>query len=137
VRGHRGEMSALNQRFEETGDEQKNALNGESALKKTPPERLSKEARSLWQRLVDEYSIEDAGGLCLLERGLEAFDRMRQAQNLIKKHGAVQKDRFGQLRPNPATVIERDSRAAMLAALKALNLDLEPLRDGPGRPPGR
>jgi phage terminase small subunit len=68
---------------------------------------------------------------------LQAFDRMHEARDLIAKHGAVTLDRFEQLRPNPATTIERDSRAAMLSALKALNLDIEPLRDGVGRPPGR
>jgi hypothetical protein len=62
---------------------------------------------------------------------------MEQASALIAEHGAVTVDRFGQLRPNPATTIERDSRAAMQSALKALNLDLEPLRDAAGRPPGR
>jgi phage terminase small subunit len=87
--------------------------------------------------LLAEYSIEDGAGLLLLQTALEAFDRMNQARDLITKYGAVTTDRFSQLRPNPATTIERDSRAAMLSALKALNLDLEPLRDAAGRPPGR
>lgn len=106
-------------------------------MKNRPPQTLSAEARDLWRRLTDEYAIHDAAGLHLLSTALEAFDRMREAQALIAEHGACTQDRFGQLRPNPATTIERDSRAAMLAALKALNLDIEPLRDGPGRPPGR
>lgn len=84
-----------------------------------------------------EYNISDAGGLLLLQTALEAFDRMRQAQALIQKHGGVTVDPNDQLKTNPATVIERDSRAAMLAALKALNLDLEPLNPRPGRPGGR
>jgi len=56
---------------------------------------------------------------------------MRGAQALIKRHGLMVKSRA-----NPAVMIERDSRLAMLRALRQLNLDLEPLRDGPGRPPG-
>ena len=106
-------------------------------MKKPAPKHLSVEARTLWRRLTDEYDIADQAGGLLLATALESFDRMRQAQALIDKHGAVTLDRFQQLRPNPATTIERDSRAAMLAALKALNLDLEPLRDAAGRPPGR
>lgn len=106
-------------------------------MKKTDPKQLSAEARTLWRRLSDDYAIEDAAGLHLLTTACEAFDRMREAQALIREHGACTQDRFGQLRPNPATTIERDSRAAMLSALKALNLDIEPLRDAPGRPPGR
>lgn len=101
------------------------------------PPGLSDKAKNWWKKIISEYQIEDAAGLLLLETGLQAFDRMHEARELIAKHGAVTLDRFEQLRPNPATTIERDSRAAMCAALKALNLDLEPLRDGAGRPPGR
>jgi len=46
-------------------------------------------------------------------------------------------DRWGQLKINPLCAVERDARAQFMAAMKALNLDLEPLRDKPGRPPGR
>lgn len=101
------------------------------------PPGLSAKAKTWWKKIIAEYEIEDAAGLLLLETALQAFDRMHDARGLIEKYGAVTKDRFDQLRPNPATTIERDSRAAMCAALKALNLDLEPLRDGAGRPPGR
>jgi P27 family predicted phage terminase small subunit len=107
-----------------------------NSTRKAPP-GLSANARAWWRRLTDEYAINDSGGLLLLQSALESFDRMNQAKELIAKHGAVTVDRFQQLRPNPATTIERDSRAAMLSALKALNLDLEPLRDAAGRPPGR
>lgn len=102
-----------------------------------PPPGLTAESAAWWKTLLSEYSIEDAAGLLLLENAMRARDRMTQASDLIEKHGAVTVDRFGQLRPNPATTIERDSRAAMQSALKALNLDLEPLRDAAGRPPGR
>jgi hypothetical protein len=95
---------------------------------------LSNEARALRQRLIREYEIEDSGGLLLLETAMEAFSRMREAQALVAQHGALVKDRFGQLQKNPAIVVERDSRAAMLAALRALNLDLEPLHPRTGRP---
>lgn len=103
---------------------------------KTPP-GLSAAAKEWWKKLATEYEIDDAAGLLLLETALQAFDRMHQARELITQHGAVTMDRFNQLRPNPATTIERDSRAAMLGALKALNLDIEPLHDGAGRPPGK
>ncbi|MBY0427874.1 MAG: phage terminase small subunit P27 family [Alphaproteobacteria bacterium] len=103
---------------------------------KQAPSGLSAEAKAWWKKIAMDYAITDQAGRLLLETALTAFDRMRQAQALIDKHGAVTPDRFGQLRANPATTIERDSRAAMLHALKALNLDLEPLRDGPGRPSG-
>jgi hypothetical protein len=34
-------------------------------------------------------------------------------------------------------LVERDSKQTLLRNLRALNLDLEPLRDQPGRPPGK
>lgn len=101
-----------------------------------PPEHLSKDARILWKRLVDEYGIVDSGGLAILRAGIEAFDRSQCARVLIDKHGLVIKDRFGAVKPNPLISCERDARAAFLQALKQLNLDLEPLKDI-GRPPGR
>jgi P27 family predicted phage terminase small subunit len=101
------------------------------------PRGLSAEAKKRWRRLVSEYAIEDPAGLLLLQTALEAMDRMRDAQRTIEAEGAVVLDRFGQKKPHPATVVERDSRSGMMAALKALNLDLEPLNDRPGRPAGR
>ena len=85
---------------------------------------------------MKEYEIIDPAGLLLLQTALESFDRMRGAQESIATVGATVTDRFGQLRAHPMITVERDARAAMLAALKALNLDLEPLRDGVGRPSG-
>ena len=101
-----------------------------------PPKDLSAAAKTWWVTLTRDYMIEgnDSAGLLLLETALRAFDRMAQAQALIVEHGLVTLDRNGQLRPNPACVIERDSRSAMLMALKSLNLDLEPLHNRPGRP---
>ena len=102
-----------------------------------PPIGLSPESAIWWSTILAEYQIEDPAGLLLLENLVRARDRMGEASRLIEQHGAVTTDRFGQLRPNPATILERDSRAAMQSALKALNLDLEPLRDSVGRPAGR
>jgi P27 family predicted phage terminase small subunit len=104
---------------------------------KTPPKGLSPEARGLWRSIGSEYGIGDPGGRLILASACEAFDRMRQAQRKLKREGITATDRFGQKKSHPATAIERDSRAAMLAALKQLNLDLEPLEQRPGRPAGR
>ena len=100
---------------------------------KTPVE-LSSEARKLWVNLASEYAISDAGGLLLLATALEAFDRLRMAQKMIKDHGPVVTDKSGGMKPSPAIAIERDSRAGMLGALRALHLAIEPLRDRVGRP---
>ncbi len=106
------------------------------ALQKVP-KHLSKEAKSVWEKLMKEYDIADEAGLLILQTGLEAFGRMRDAQAVIDKEGLVVRDRWQQPKAHPLTTVERDSRAAMLAALKALNLDLEVLNEKPGRPAGR
>ena len=100
------------------------------------PTGLSPVAKSWWKKLMDEYSIDDQAGLLILETALRAMDRMTMASELVDKHGAVVIDKFNQLKANPACAVERDSRAAMMGALKSLNLDLEPLAN-PGRQPGR
>jgi len=101
-----------------------------------PPKHLSRTAKAWWKKIQDEYGIEDQAGQLLLVTALEAFDRMKQAAAQIEEDGPQVQDRFGQLKAHPLLTVERDSRAQMLAALKQLNLDLEPLRDAPGRPPG-
>ena len=97
----------------------------------SPPRHLSREARALWRGFVEGWAF-DACGFLILQTALEAFDRMRAAQQVIAKDGLVLTDG----RVNPASVVERDSRLAMLRALRTLNLDLEPLHDRPGRPAG-
>jgi P27 family predicted phage terminase small subunit len=101
------------------------------------PKHLSKEAKKIWRALIFEYNIEDIAGLKILRVALEAFDRAQSAREKIDLEGMTIKDRFLALKPHPLIACERDSRAAFLSGLKALNLDLEPLRDGPGRPGGR
>jgi P27 family predicted phage terminase small subunit len=98
----------------------------------TPPKGLSKEAASWWRRLHAEFDLADEAGRFLLEQALRAFDRMNEAGALVTKHGVAVSDRFGQLRANPAAAAERDARAAMLQAFKALNLDVMP----PTKPKG-
>ena len=101
------------------------------------PGHLSTDSRRLWRELVAEYDIGDRAGVLLLTTAMEARDRMKAATKTIENEGQSVTDRFGQVRAHPLLVVERDARAAMLSALKALNLDLEPLRDRPGRPGGR
>ena len=101
-----------------------------------PAATLSAEALTWRQRLLDEYEIGDGAGQLLLDTAMMAYDRMRQAQMVIADDGPFQIDRFGASKPHPALIVERDSRAGMLAALRALRLDVEPLQSV-GRPPGR
>jgi phage terminase small subunit len=94
-----------------------------------PPRHLKSAGRALWAGIVMQYRVRDAAGLVLVTTAAEALDRIREAQAAIRKHGALVADRYGALKQNPACFLERDARAGMLSALRALNLDLEPLRD--------
>jgi P27 family predicted phage terminase small subunit len=89
-----------------------------------PPAGLSAEAKRWWGKLAETFVFDDHQ-LMLLEELVRTLDRLREAQKLIAEHGAVFKDRWGQLRPNPACVVERDSRAALVRLLEALRLDGE------------
>jgi hypothetical protein len=60
---------------------------------------------------------------------------MRAAQKVLAKEGLVLEDRFAQKKAHPLCAVEKDCRAQVYAGLRALNLDLEPLKDI-GRPPG-
>lgn len=101
------------------------------------PGHLSKEAKKIFKDLSAEYGIDDVAGLRILRVALEAFDRAQAARATIDRDGMTTVDKFGQLKPHPLLASERDSRAAFLSGLKALNLDLEPLKSRPGRPEGR
>lgn len=107
---------------------------------KRPPAHLSDEAKKLWRKICAEYDFSDQAGLLILQTAMEAFDRMRGAQAIVATEGATILDRFGQVKSHPILTAERDARAAMLAALKMLNLDSEEVEQPfarPGRPPGR
>lgn len=86
------------------------------------PKHLAGTSRELWRRLRADYEIDDAAGQALLQAACEAYQRAQEARAAIDKAGAVTADRFGQLKAHPAIAIERDSRAAMISALRALRL---------------
>ena len=64
------------------------------------------------------------------------YDRREQARESYAQKGLRSSTGFGKSN-HPAVKIERDSSAAMTRILRQLNLDIEPTRPTPGRPPGR
>ena len=93
------------------------------------PKHLSKPAKTWWRKIQAEYSITDQAGHLLLQTALEAFDRMKEAQERIATDGLMVKDRFEQDKQHPLLTVERDSRSQMLLALKALQLDVDPSQE--------
>jgi hypothetical protein len=97
---------------------------------------IRKESRLEVRWLISEYGIDDAGGLLLLKTFADCDTAERNAQGIINEDGLIVVDRFGQKKSHPLLTTIRDARAQKMAALKALNLDLEPLKDRSGRPEG-
>ena len=89
-----------------------------------PPKGLSVEAAGLWRTYTSNWEL-DEHSLVVLTVALETFDRMRQAQAAIKKHGLVTKT--GRL--NPASYVERDCRRDLVKSLRSLGLVLDPGKD--------
>lgn len=104
---------------------------------KTAPKHLSREAKALWKSLLNDYCIEDSAGIVILTTALEAYDTMKSAEGAIRKEGMTVLDKWQQIKPHPLLTTLRDARAQFLQGLKALNLDISPLRDAPGRPGGK
>ena len=99
------------------------------------PAHLGDAGRELWQSIQKDYAISDAGGLALLQQACEAADRVAECRVTIAADGAVVRSGRS-VRAHPLLAAERDARAAMLRAIRYLGLDIEPLRDRPGRPSG-
>jgi len=102
-----------------------------------PPQHLTPAAKIRWRKLCAEYDLSDSAAQLLLESALTSFDRWQGARMILAREGTVARDRFGQRQVHPAVAIERDAKDSMQRALRELHLDLEPLNDKPGRPPGR
>jgi phage terminase small subunit len=94
-----------------------------------PPRGLSPEARAWWNRIVEEFNVEDQAGRLLLQTALEAFDEMRKTQKILAVDGLLILDRFNQKKPHPLIPQLRDARTAMMRALRALNLDIVPPKE--------
>lgn len=87
-----------------------------------PPKHLSSTARKLWRDIISTHAIEHANQFALLRSACDAFDRAEGARQILAAEGITTKDRFGQLRAHPACAIERDAKAQMIAAFRALGL---------------
>jgi len=91
------------------------------------------EARKKYDIIRRQWAVKDEPGLTLLLTAMQALDRLRQAQKILADEGILIEDRFKQMKPHPASQIEKEARAGMILALKALDLDLETLDVGEER----
>src|SRR5262245_51917633 len=91
--------------------------------KTRPPRHLSDESRAWFAHVTKEFDLE-SHHLKLLQAAAECWDRASEARTLLKEQGLVFTDRHGHLRPNPATVIERDNKTLFARLVRELGLDV-------------
>ena len=105
--------------------EKKSEVVLKTTMKYAPKTRIA--ARRETNRLIAEYQIDDAAGEALLRTFASAFSLEISCQEQIDREGLTIIDRFDQIKPHPLLSALRDARSQKLAALKALNLDIEPV----------
>ena len=100
-----------------------------------PPKHLTREAKSLWRAILEEYDLEPAEK-ALLKVALENYCRAQACREEIDKDGPTITDPSGRVRAHPALQAEKNALSHYLQAMRLLALNEEPPRPGPGRPPG-
>jgi hypothetical protein len=78
----------------------------------------------MWTAIVRENFFDGEAALSILRSALEAHQRARTCREAVDRDGAIYRDRFDQPKPHPLIAAERDARAAFIAGMRALNLDL-------------
>lgn len=99
------------------------------------PDKLGPHGQALWGRVHAEYRIEDAGGIELLVLACLARDRAATCREQIDRDGELIATKHGP-REHPLLRAELGAMAFCVKTLRALGLDVEPLRATAGRPPG-
>ena len=101
-----------------------------------PSCKLGAVGMSLWCEITQAYEFNDRGSYETLSQACAAADRAEACRAQIDADGEVIRNKMG-IRDHPLLKHEIASRAFVVRTLARLGLDLEPVRSGPGRPPGR
>jgi hypothetical protein len=99
----------------------------------SPPCALGAAGQALWDRIMNDYAVTDAGGVELLSQAAQAADRVASLRRQIDETGELIPTRAG-LRDNPGLKHEIAARAFITRTICKLGLAVEPLRPGVGRP---
>lgn len=99
------------------------------------PGHLSKDARELFDSLVEEYEFEPVE-LATVTLALEAFDAAATARRKVKREGQIILDRFNQPKAHPAVTIHRDALGTWARLMGQLGIPTDegsrPARDSRG-----
>ena len=98
-------------------------------VKKKKTEPALRKSTQAWIDFVEQkYVLEPHQGMLMI-LAARAFDRAHQAQEAILKGGITFKDRFGQVRANPACVIEAQAMVQFARLMRELNLSVSSPED--------
>ena len=86
-----------------------------------PPKHLQKATKEWWFHVVQSYELEERH-ILILTLACQALDRGEQARKLLLEYGLTYTDQFGQPRPRPEVIIEKDSRIAFAPLVRELGL---------------
>ena len=106
---------------------------GTAADLSQPPRQLGEHGLKLWETIVAEYRVDDAGGREILAQCCSALDRAESLRAAIDADGEVLRSRNG-VKSHPALRDELACRAFITRAIARLGLDVEAIRPM-GRPP--
>lgn len=95
-----------------------------------PPRGLSQAVRDWWLEIVQGWELDQAA-LEILRTAVEAAETEARAIADLRRRGQIVGGKT-----NPSVGIAKSASMVKLRAIRQLNLDLEPLRDRPGRPSG-
>jgi hypothetical protein len=99
------------------------------------PQKLGKPGQALWDRIQNEYRIEDAGGIELLTQACFAADRAHSLAAIIARDGETIDTKIG-LKEHPCLKSEMAARSFVVRTLERLGLTLEAIKPV-GRPSAR
>jgi len=92
--------------------------------RRQPPDHLGECERQIWGHVLADFDLSTETAIHVLTTALEAHQRAREARETISREGMQLPGRDGQAKVHPLLAVERDARAAWLASLKALGLEL-------------
>lgn len=82
-----------------------------------------KNGAELRKQIIEQFALESAPALAMLEVAAEALDQAIEADKITARRGLVVRGARGPV-PNPSIHIAQQARHRMLRALRALELEL-------------
>jgi|SRR5712692_12122009 len=101
--------------------------------RRTAPKHLKWATQRWWLHVVNTWELEEHHRRLATLAG-EAWDRGRQAREVLAEEGLTYEDRYGAPHPRPEVAIEKDSSIRYARLIRELDLDVEPPREA-ARPP--